>query len=190
VKLLAIHGSPRTNGSSSAIHRAFTEPFIAAGAVIKEIHVYEKRILPCTACGACRESFSCPLNDDMSAIYTLINDADVISISTPLYFSSFPSQLKALMDRCQVFWEIGNAGHISGINKKHAAIICTAGSSYSNMFSGVLLSMKHFFKTINAVFYENEAILVPDLDTGNKISLEIIDRASTLSEGIIAHSMK
>ena len=80
-------------------------PFVTAGAAVEEIHVYDKKISPCTACAVCREKFCCPINDDMQEIYPMIQQADVISISTPLYFSSVPSQLKVLIDRCQVFWE-------------------------------------------------------------------------------------
>lgn len=187
MKLLAIHGSPRKSGFSSSLHREFIKPFITAGASVDEIYVYDKKISPCTACSRCRESFTCPVNDDMTGIYSMIRRADVISISTPLYFSSVPSQLKVLLDRCQVFWEEKNHSHEKESPKKKGVLICTAGAEYNNMFSGVILMMRHFFNTINAGFTENEAILIPGLDSpgSKKISLEIIGTAGRLSERII-----
>jgi hypothetical protein len=41
----------------------------------------------------------------MSDIYSLIKNADIISVSSPLYFSFFPAPLKTIIDRCQLFWE-------------------------------------------------------------------------------------
>lgn len=187
MKLLAIHGSPRKSGFSSTLHGEFIKQLKAAGADVEELHVYDKIILPCTACGYCKNFFSCPVNDDMKTIYPLIREADVISVSAPLYFSSVPSQLKALIDRCQVFWEEKN--HSTGKTHplKKGALICTAGAEYNNMFSGVMLMMKHFFNTVNAGFTENNALLLPGLDSADpeKISLEIIHTAVKLSERII-----
>lgn len=163
-----------------------TDGFISAGAEVNEIHVCDMVISPCMACGACGKHYSCPVNDDMQRIYPLILNCGIISVSTPLYFSSFPSQLKALIDRCQVFWEMGAAGKSALPLPKNAAFICTAGSEYGNMFSGVILTMRHFFRTINARFDERDAVLVPGLDEEKKITLEIIDRISKLSKSIIA----
>jgi multimeric flavodoxin WrbA len=124
----------------------------------------------------------------MNGIYSMIRQADVISISTPLYFSSAPSQLKVLIDRCQVFWEEKNHANGKKSPMKKGILICTAGAEYNNMFSGIILMMRHFFNTINAGFTENEAILIPGLDSpdSKKISLEIIGTAARLSERIIA----
>jgi multimeric flavodoxin WrbA len=187
VKLLAIHGSPRKRGFSSTLHREFIRKFTASQTDITEIHVYDKKILPCTACGTCRNEFYCPVNDDMENIYNIIRQADVISISTPLYFSSVPSQLKALIDRCQVFWEqkIHDPGSLP--RRKQGVLFCTAGADYTGMFSGVLQLAGHFFKTINAAFTEEDCILLPGTDSyaEEKISLEIINLSARLSERII-----
>jgi len=185
--LLAVHGSPRKNGFSSTLHRELLKPFHASGFDVIEIHVHDKKISPCTACGTCREKLICPINDDMNSIYPLIRQADVITISAPLYFSSVPSQLKALIDRCQVFWEEKNRSPEKTLTGKQGVFICTAGADYNNMFSGVRQVIRHFFNTLNVDFNENEAILVPGLDSPNsgKITLEIIDNAVRLSERII-----
>lgn len=182
-RLLAIHGSPNPDGRSSSLHRAFIDRFISAGAEVREIHVYDMNIQPCTACGSCSGTRGCPVNDDMREVYPLITNAGVISVSAPLYFSSVPSQLKSLIDRCQVFWEAGKASAVP--SPKKGAFICTAGSEYRNMFTGALLTMRHYFNTINARFNENEAVLVPGLDEEKKINLEIINRTVRLSESII-----
>lgn len=187
LKLLAIHGSPRRDGFSSKLHREFTRPLVDAGIAVEEVCVYEKNIFPCIACGVCSEKFICPINDDMTAIYPLITDADIISISSPLYFSSFPSQLKAMIDRCQVFWEIKKrSGEKASLPRKRAVFICTAGSEYNDMFSGVVISMRHFLNSINSCFDPEKTLLVPGLDSEKKINLEIIKSSVRLSERILA----
>jgi len=187
VKLLAIHGSPRKRGFSSTLHSEFIRQFTSAGTEITEIHVYDKNILPCTACGTCRSEFYCPVKDDMEKIYGIIRQADVISISTPLYFSSVPSQLKVLIDRCQIFWEQKNHNPGNLPCRKQGVLFCTAGADYTSMFSGVLQLVRHFFNTINAGFTEQDCILLPGTDSSvaEKISLEIINTSARLSERII-----
>ena len=152
-----------------------------------EIHVYDNIIRPCTACGICRDKFLCPIDDDMKRIYPLIQQADVISISTPLYFSSIPSPLKALIDRCQVFWERNKSAGAVLNPRKQGVLICTAGSDYSNMFSGVLLAISHLFNTLGVCFNSEDALLLPGLDSepGKQISIEKIDTAVKLSDRII-----
>jgi multimeric flavodoxin WrbA len=56
-------------------------------------------------CGYCASKLQCNISDGMSDIYSLIKEADIISVSSPLYFSSFPSPLKTIIDRCQLLWE-------------------------------------------------------------------------------------
>lgn len=185
MNVLAIHGSPRNEGFSSSLHNIFTGNLKDRGFTVEELRVYEKKILPCKACGSCEEKFLCPLDDDMPAIYRQVINADIISVSSPLYFSSLPSQLKAFIDRCQVFWAEKNSGVPSIIHKKNGVFICTAGSAYDNMFSGVMLTMRHFYNTINASFTTEDALLVPGLDQEKKITLEIINGAANLSERII-----
>lgn len=167
------------------MHKVLTEGLEKRGFCVTELQVYEKKILPCGACGICDKKLSCPLDDDMSSIYRQIVDADIVSVSSPLYFSSLPSQLKALIDRCQVFWAEKNYGSASILHKKKGIFICTAGSVYDSMFTGVMLTMRHFFNTINASFTAEDALLVPGLDEEKKISLDIIERAASLSERIM-----
>lgn len=46
----------------------------------------------------------CVIDDDMSDIYELIDEAEELTIVSPVYFSGPPSQLKALLDRLQPYY--------------------------------------------------------------------------------------
>ncbi len=46
----------------------------------------------------------CAIDDDMSDIYELIDEAEELTIVSPVYFAGPPSQLKALLDRLQPYF--------------------------------------------------------------------------------------
>ena len=105
MNLLAFTGSPRKESISSKLHNEFLNPFIASGFKADIISASQSDIKPCIACGYCSFKLQCNFYDDMSDIYGLIKEADIISVSSPLYFSSFPAPLKMIIDRCQLLWE-------------------------------------------------------------------------------------
>lgn len=172
---LSIHGSPGREGFSSSLHNEFLKPFKEAGINIAVVYAYASRINPCIGCGSCRDKPQCIYNDDMNRIYSLIREADFIIISSPLYFSSFPSPLKALIDRCQLLWEERRRIH-SVYRLKQGFFISTAGAEYSNMFAGVIMGIKHYYNSIGAVFSNENTLLLPGTDSMNEISLEILNK--------------
>ncbi len=179
MKLLAITGSPRKNSFSAKLQNEFLNPFIANGFVINTVNAYEADVNPCTACGRCSSESICIFDDSMSEIYRLIRDADVISISSPLYFSSFPAPLKSVIDRCQLLWEETKRSGIK-LKAKKGFFFCTAGSDYNDIFLSVLTGVRHFYNTINTSFDMNEAILLKNCDITEEISLEILEKCRML----------
>jgi multimeric flavodoxin WrbA len=62
----------------------------------------EKRVEPCTACGACREEpyGSCTIDDDdFDEVFQAMLGADIIIVGSPVYFGSATPQIMALLDR-------------------------------------------------------------------------------------------
>ena len=179
MNLLAITGSPREKSFSSMLHNEFLNPFIEKGFKIDIIRAYETDVHSCTACGNCSAESRCIFDDDMTCIYALIRDADIISISSPLYFSSFPAPLKSIIDRCQLLWEERKRTGIK-IKEKKGFFFCSAGSDYNGIFSGVLTGIRHFYNSINASFDADQAILVSNCDTRGEISAEILEKCRML----------
>lgn len=108
-KVLVISGSPRKNGNSDQLCKAFIEGVKTAGHSFEKISVREKQIGYCLACYACRESHQCFQNDDMQEILKKIIAADVLVLASPVYFYSINAQMKALIDRTLARWlEIKN----------------------------------------------------------------------------------
>ena len=179
MNLLAITGSPRKNSFSAKLQSEFLNPFIKNGFVINTVNAYDVDVNPCTACGRCVSESLCVFDDAMSDIYNMIRNADIITISSPLYFSSFPAPLKSVIDRCQLLWEESKRDGII-IKEKKGFFFCTAGSDYNDIFTGVLTGIRHFYNTINTSFNMDEAILLKNCDLTEEISLDILEKCRML----------
>jgi multimeric flavodoxin WrbA len=172
--ILAIYGSPRKDGFSSRLHIEFIIPFERRGFLVSRVFAYDLNIFPCQACNYCKENKSCFLKDDMTDIYRLIEEADIISISSPLYFSSVPSPLKAIIDRTQCLWEKYRSEGKYNNSHRYGFFICTGGSIYQDMFCGVQQMMRHFFNGINLSFDVSDFVFVNNTDSMEKIPEEKI----------------
>lgn len=159
--VLAVFGSPRPEGNSARLHESFLAEL--HGVTVTRLHVYGMDLRPCTACGHCRGEFGCIHDDDMSGLYGAIGGCDLLSISSPLYFSSLPAPLKAFVDRCQVFWELSERAP-EKIRKKRGLFIAVGGADYQGMFDPAVTVMRHFYNTVGCEFIEEDCLLVRGVD--------------------------
>lgn len=119
--ILAIVSSPRKGGNSEMLVDRFIEGAQEAGHFPQKICLRDKKIAPCTACEACLGNGGvCVQKDDMEEILQKMIEADVILLSTPVYFYSISAQLKIMIDRTL-------AGH-GKIEKKEFYLIATAAA--------------------------------------------------------------
>ena len=103
--ILILAGSPRKNGNSAALCRAFARGAEESGHQVETIFLRDKKIGYCLACYHCKKSGGvCAIKDDMADILDKMNHADVIVMATPVYFYSIDAQLKALIDRTVAQW--------------------------------------------------------------------------------------
>ena len=93
-------GSPRKNGNTELLARAFAE---GAGKrhEVELISVADYDIHPCIGCNTCytREGHRCFREDGMLDICEKLKQAEVLVIASPVYFYGISAQLKALVDR-------------------------------------------------------------------------------------------
>ncbi len=161
--IIAIHGSPRSGGFSRRLHESFLQPFRETDFHVHEISAGALSIHCCTACGACAREFRCIFDDDMTSLYPLLRDAVFVSIATPVYFSGVPAQLKAVIDRCQVLWELDMRAP-DEIVSKEVFLLAAAGSDYEGAFKGVYLTCRHFFNTIGGRLEDADCLYLSDTD--------------------------
>jgi multimeric flavodoxin WrbA len=102
--VLGIAGSPRRGGNSDRMLDAALEGVEAAGVATRRLVVVDSGVGPCRGCDACKRDGRCVRRDGMDEVYPLLDAAAGIVVSSPAFFASVPSELKALIDRCQPYW--------------------------------------------------------------------------------------
>lgn len=104
MKILALKGSPRSRGNSTLMLNRFLEGVEKSDAEVKIIDVCKLNIESCTGCLRCNLIKRCSLRDkEWEQLSKDILEADIIAISSPVYFFNFPSELKKVIDRFRSF---------------------------------------------------------------------------------------
>jgi multimeric flavodoxin WrbA len=125
------------DSNSDALADAFIKGACEAGHSVERVKLSEQEIHPCQACDHCRShGFECIQDDDMQGMYDLLEDADTIVFATPLYFLTFPAQLKVFIDRLYCKF------HGKKLVGKESALLVSYGSTSPTM-SDNLLSTYH-----------------------------------------------
>ena len=104
-RILILTGSPRRGGNSDLMADAFAKGASEAGNSVVQFNTAHKHIQGCRACDNCfsKENKACIFNDDFNELASLMAESDVIIFCTPLYWYSFPTQIKAAIDKFYSF---------------------------------------------------------------------------------------
>ena len=100
-KIIVLNGSPRKNGNTSALVKAFREGAESAGHSVTEFWLEGMKINGCRGCcaGGKNPESPCVQKDDMEKIYPAYKEADVVVLASPLYYWTISGQLKCAFDR-------------------------------------------------------------------------------------------
>jgi multimeric flavodoxin WrbA len=171
MKILGIAGSPRKGGNTDTLLDRFLSGAADRGADVKTIRVCNLKIAGCLHCDACLEMGNCRVMDDMQSVYREMELADRLAIASPLHFMSVSAQLKALIDRCQVFWVRKYILKIPplGEMKERRGFFISAGGrrTIPNLFDAELVTIKVLFRTMDITYTGD--ILLPGIDAAGDI---------------------
>ena len=103
MKVLGIVCSPRKHGNTEILVKEALSSAQKYGAETEVIGVSGLHIEPCDGCESCTTSGQCKIKDDMQGIYTKMQEADGITMGSPVYFWGASAQAKAIIDRTFVF---------------------------------------------------------------------------------------
>lgn len=103
-KVLILSGSPRKGGNSDTLCDEFMKGAIEAGCEVEKVFIADKNIGYCNACYACKDTGICAIKDDMPEILQKMLNANIIVLSSPVYFYSISAQLKTVIDRTVARW--------------------------------------------------------------------------------------
>ena len=124
MKILAIHGSPRTIRSTTRILTNFVlEGAAEAGAETEMIDLCDFRVSPCTACEGCSFNGICVYEDDVPAIVARMKEADGIIFASPVYIDNVSGQMKLFFDR------LADSIHYQVLAGKYGCSIATTHTS-------------------------------------------------------------
>ena len=125
--IVILNGSPRKNGNTSALVKAFIQGAESAGHSVTTFFLDGMNIHGCKGCFGGHSSRECPCvqRDDMARIYPAVKDSDVVVLATRLF---------AL--------EEGDGNLLRGHNRSSALLMAAEGHG----FEDVLLYYNHLME--------------------------------------------
>lgn len=132
-KIVILNGSPRKNGNTSALVKAFTEGAESTGHSVTEFFLDGMDIHGCKGCfgGQSKKECPCVQKDDMAQIYPAVRDCDVVVLASPLYYWTMSGQLRTALDRLFALEE-GDGNLLRGNGKSSALLMAAEGHGFED----------------------------------------------------------
>lgn len=101
MKVIMINGSPRKEGNTNLMLKTIAGRLEQNGIESEIIHIGNKNIHGCIACGKCAENKDekCAIHDDLNECIQKMKAADGIILGTPVYYSGIAGTMKCFCDR-------------------------------------------------------------------------------------------
>ena len=145
-KIVVLTGSPRKNGNSNLMANSFIAEAEKNGCEIKRFDTAFLNVSGCRDCGGCfKKEKPCIFNDDFNAVAKEIMSADGIVIISPVYWYTFPAQIKSVIDKLYSLYCGGK--DLSG--KKSALISCCEDES-AETFEGIKFAFEKSFELLKS----------------------------------------
>ena len=98
-KVLLLNGSPKANGCTAAALREMISVFEAEGIETELVHVGNKDVRGCVACGSCGKKGRCVFDDLVNEVAEKFRDADGLVVGSPVYYASPNGTVLSFLDR-------------------------------------------------------------------------------------------
>lgn len=101
MNILVLNGSPRAQGDTAKMVKAFRSAAENAGHAVTVFPVCRMDVRGCLACEYChgKGQGTCVQKDDMQAIYDALRETDMLVLASPIYYHNISGQLKCVIDR-------------------------------------------------------------------------------------------
>lgn len=99
MNVLLINGSPHASGSTYTALHEMEKTFAAEEIQTEIIHVGNKDIRGCVACGSCSAKGKCSFDDLVNEIAPKFEACDGLVVGSPVYYASANATLVAFLDR-------------------------------------------------------------------------------------------
>lgn len=153
-KIVVITGSPRKNGNTAALAEGFIDTLAANGHEVTRFDATSMNVKGCRACDTCyKTGKACTFDDDFNTVAPAIEAADAIVFAAPVYWYTFPAQIKAIIDK---MYAIEAKKDTSG---KLCALIACCADQPMDTFDGIAFAYQ---KTIELLKWQPLGqVLVP-----------------------------
>lgn len=143
MKILAIHGSPKTIRSTTRrITQSVLEGAAEAGAEIELVDLCDLRVTPCTACEGCSFNGICVFDDDLPSLVDRMKEADGIVFASPVYIDNVSGQMKIFFDR------LADAIHYQMLAGKYG---CSVASTHTSGGDKVVAYQNHVLNYLGVI---------------------------------------
>jgi len=99
MKVLLINGSPKQKGNTALALEEMVKVFTEEGIETEVLHVGNKDIRGCIACGNCGRTGKCVFDDIVNETAAKLAEADGIVIGSPVYYAAANSTLVSFVTR-------------------------------------------------------------------------------------------
>jgi multimeric flavodoxin WrbA len=110
MKVVAFNGSPNREGNTNQALKMVTEELELQGIETEIVHVGNKVVRGCTACGGCAKNKNerCALpGDEVNDFIQKMKEADGIILGSPVHYAAIAGTMKSFLDR---------AFYVTGVN--------------------------------------------------------------------------
>lgn len=191
-KMIFINGSPRSNGNTSAVAKVAAQAARHGKSEVVEIDAtrLECKIYGCASCMKCHQSdeYSCVVGDQLAETVATLTEYDVIAITTPTYWMSYPAQLKMFIDRMGSLMKFGESGEVrTPLSGKLFAIIATGGSGLENNMTLLEQQWKSAARMFSCDFRSCLFTDMPVEDGGLNKELSVLKKAEIFGQQLAAY---
>jgi len=189
IKVLAFAGSPRRYGNSETLLDWMLASMGEDPEVkIEKVPLTEADINPCRGCNACEKLNRCIQRDGLDIYHDKIIEADCIILSSPIFCMGLCSQVKALVDRAQVFRSRKYVLKLPIVpperkGKRLGVFLATAGQNWSYVFDAAIPSVKCFYHVIDVKDADISYLMINGVDEAGAINSHPTAQADAQKHG-------
>ena len=177
--ILVLTGSPRKNGNSDLAADAFIKGAKDFGHKVEKFRAGKKTVDGCVVCNKCfSKGTACVYKDGFRELAPLLENADMIVFSTPLYFYSFSAQIKTAIDKIYSF-HVGK----KPLKIKECVLLACGETDDEKDFDGLVKSYELIADFMN--WEDKGRLIVTGVNKKGDISkTDALDRAEKLGANI------
>jgi len=176
-KAVVFTASPRKNSNSSRMAASFAEAAKLKGYEVECFDTFKMDIKPCRVCDSCfKNGTPCIVNDDFNKAAEAILSSDVIIFAAPLYWYTFPAQMKLLIDKLYALCVAKK-----DLKGKRAGLIACCGDEGVSTFEGIRVAFEKSLEFLKCDVLGE--VLIPNVyDEGDIDRTDGLKRAAALAD--------